>query len=221
MDEPWELGMGQTKQACDAYGTGRVYTDYLKKVCALSSDKYNKRPMFWDDIIMKHPEYIDELPKDCIVVDWGYEADTKFEKRCMRLKEAGLDYYVASGTSNWESITGRGQNILYNIQVAANSGAIWGAKGFLLTDWCDEGGEMPLCMSYIPYAIGAAYSWNSGSSKEEFENNVDEYIQNIYRCKIMEIARDYVNKLSLKTQSLKILPPRILTKKFRRAILNL
>lgn len=73
----------------------------------------------------------------------------------------------------------------------------------------------------IPYAIDAAYSWNSGSSKEEFENNVDEYIQNIYRCKIMEIARDYVNKLSLKTQSLKILPPRILTKKFRRAILNL
>lgn len=198
MDEPWELGMGQTKEACETIGAGRIYTDYLKKVCSLASGKYGKRPMFWDDIIMKHPEYIDELPKDCIVVDWGYEADSKFEKRCIRLKDSGLEYYVAPGTSNWESVTGRGMNMLYNIQVAANSGATWGAKGFLLTDWCDEGGVMPVCMSYIPYAVGAAYSWNSGCNGEEFESNVDECIQNVYRSKILETARKYVDKFILK-----------------------
>lgn len=194
MDEPFELGHGQTKEACEKEGRGKVYTDYLKKICNLASEKYGKRPMFWDDIIIKYPEFIDELPKDCIVVDWGYEAETKYEKRGMRLKASGLDYYVAPGTSNWGAVTGRGHNMLYNIQIAAVSATTWGAKGFLLTDWCDEGGVMPIFMSYLAYIIGAAYSWNSGCSGEEFENNEDEYEQNLYRVEVLDKARDYLDK---------------------------
>ena len=199
MDEPFELGQGETREVCEKEGVGRLYTDYLKKVCSLAKEKYQKRPMFWDDIIMKHPEYIDELPPDAIVVDWGYEADTVFEKRCRRIKEAGLDYYVAPGTSNWQSVTGRGDNMLYNIMTAADSGARWGAMGFLLTDWCDEGGEMPLFMSYIPYAVGAAYSWNSGCSGDEFESNLDEEVRIAYRSKILDTAREFTDKFIFKT----------------------
>jgi len=200
MDEPFELGLGQTKEECEKQGRGKVYTDYLIKICSLISEKYGKRPMFWDDIIIKYPEFIDKLPKNCIVVDWGYEAETKYEKRGMRLKNSGLDYYVAPGTSNWGAITGRGHNMLYNIQVAAVSGTTWGAKGFLLTDWCDEGGVMPLFMSYLPYTVAAAYSWNSGCSGEEFENNEDEYEQNLYRVSVLDKARNYLDKFIFKTE---------------------
>ncbi|MBQ2889069.1 MAG: family 20 glycosylhydrolase [Clostridia bacterium] len=200
MDEPFELGQGETREVCEKEGVGRLYTDYLKKVCSLAKEKYQKRPMFWDDIIMKHPEYIDELPPDAIVVDWGYEADTVFEKRCRRIKEAGLDYYVAPGTSNWGSVTGRGKNMLYNIMAAADSGARWGAMGFLLTDWCDDGGVMPLFMSYLSYAIGAAYSWNSNCNMNVIESGEAELVRISYRRKVLSTARNYADKFIFKTE---------------------
>ncbi len=193
MDEPFELGQGETKEFADEHGVGRLYVDFLKKVCKLASEKYNKRPMFWDDIVMKHPEYIDELPSNAIVVDWGYEADTAFDRRCRRISEAKLDYYVAPGTSNWQSVTGRGQNMLLNIESAATSGAKWGAMGFLLTDWCDDGGEMPQFMSYIPYAIGAAYSWNSGMERERVEGLP-------YKSLILNTSRAYMDKFVFKSE---------------------
>ena len=35
--------------------------------------------MMWDDIIIKYPELIPELPKDMIAMIWGYEADHPFD----------------------------------------------------------------------------------------------------------------------------------------------
>lgn len=200
MDEPFELGQGETREEAEKHGVGRMYTDYLKKVCALASDKYKKRPMFWDDIIIKYPEYIDELPRDVILVDWGYEPDTIYDKRCRRIYESGLDYYVAPGTCNWGSITGRGKSMLYNIMLAADSGTRWGAMGFLLTDWCDDGGAMPLFMSYIPYAVGAAYSWNSNADRSKLESVDSELARISYRRKILSTVRDYTDRFVFKTE---------------------
>ncbi len=200
MDEPFELGKGETKEACEKEGIAKVYTDYLKKVCNLAKEKYNKRPMFWDDVVLEHPECIKELPEDAIVVDWGYEAYIDFEERTRRLSEAGLDFYVAPGTSNWASITGRGTTMLYNIMVAADSGTRWGAMGFLLTDWCDDGGVMPLFMSYIPYIVGAAYSWNSKCDRSIVESGEAELWRISYRRRILREARDYADKFIFKTE---------------------
>ena len=71
MDEPFELGMSETKEECEKYGIGKVYTDYLNKVVNLISDKYGKTSMFWDDIVFKHPKQLDNIPKSAIVMEWG------------------------------------------------------------------------------------------------------------------------------------------------------
>lgn len=167
MDEPFELGLNETKETCEKYGVGKVYTDYLNKICKLISEKYNKTPMFWDDIVFKHPEQLPNIPKNSIVMEWGYETEQHFDRNCQRLKEQGLRFYVCPGTSMWGSFTGRSNNAIFNIGDAAETGAYYGAEGFLLTEWGDGGHPQFPALTFLPLTYGGAVSWNCGNHNTE------------------------------------------------------
>lgn len=185
MDEPIDLGKFETKEECEKRGVGEVYTDYLKKVCELVTKKYNKTPMFWDDIIFKHPEQIKNVPKNAIVMQWGYEQEHHFDRNCRTLRDSGLKFYVCPGSSGWGSITGRSDNALFNITSAAECGAYYGAEGFLLTEWGDDGNSQFNSITYIPLAIGGAASWNCMSHDTEKAHET--------RKDLLQAAKDYVN----------------------------
>jgi hexosaminidase len=158
-DETLELGQGWSKKLAAKKGITRVYLDHLKKInCEVA--KRGKRMMFWGDIILHQPELIPELPADCIAMDWGYEANSPFAKTTALFADAGLDFYVCPGTSSWLSITGRTANCLKNIENAAKNGLKNGAAGLLMTDWGDKGHHQTLPVSYLGYAVGAAYGWS-------------------------------------------------------------
>lgn len=181
LDEPFELGLNETKEECEKYGVGKVYTDYLNKLCKLITDKYNKIPMFWDDIVFKHPEQLDNIPKNAVVMEWGYEGEQHFDRNCSRLKERGLKFYVCPGTSMWGSITGRSNNAAFNILSAAESGKYYGADGFLLTEWGDGGHPQFPSMAVFPLVYGGAVSWCAGSDNTEIA--YDERLDTIELCK--------------------------------------
>lgn len=153
------LGQGNTRAECEKLGRGEVYLRYLLQLYHLARDKYGKTPLFWDDIVMNHPELIDRLPKDLVVLEWGYEHDHPFEQRCRRLHETGLRYYVAPGTSTWNSLLGRTPCMTENIRSAAKWAKAYGAEGLLLTDWGDNGHPQPLACSLITYIVGGMYAW--------------------------------------------------------------
>lgn len=113
-DETWELGEGRSKQACQEKGSGQVYFDFLMKIYKLTRKK-NKKMMFWGDIIIKHPEYIEKMPKDIIALEWGYGGDHPFAEHCKSFKEAGNPFYVCPGTSSWNTISGRTENMKKNL----------------------------------------------------------------------------------------------------------
>ena len=167
MDETVELGMNETKAACDERGVGAVYTEYLGKICSLVTEKYGKTPMFWDDIIFKHPEQLENVPANAIVMQWGYETEHHYDRNSRRISESGRRFYVCPGTSMWGSITGRSNNALLNITTAAECGAYYGAEGFLLTEWGDDGHPQFPETSLFPLTVGAAASWNCMSHDHE------------------------------------------------------
>ena len=78
-DEPFELGKGKSKEACDKKGLGNVYLEYVLKAYE-EVKKYKKIPMMWGDVLINHPELLKKLPKDMIFIDWGYDAFYPFEK---------------------------------------------------------------------------------------------------------------------------------------------
>jgi hypothetical protein len=164
LDEPFELGKGKSKELIAKKGEGEVYLDYAIKLHDLVTAR-NKKMLMWGDIVMRHPELIPKIPKNITLLDWGYESSYPFERHCKTLKASGLSYMVCPGTNSWTSITGRTDNMLATIEVAATNGVKYGAKGMLLTDWGDMGHWQYLPVSYAGYTAGAALSWNSRSAK--------------------------------------------------------
>ncbi|WNS41290.1 glycoside hydrolase family 20 zincin-like fold domain-containing protein [Paenibacillus sp. MMS20-IR301] len=171
-DETYELGLGQTKALADSAGKGALYLSFLQKIQALVQTR-GKTMQFWGDIIIQHPELIPQLPEGIIAMEWGYSAAHPFEADTLKFREAGIPFYVCPGTSSWNSLTGRTDNMLENLRSAAVHGKQNGAIGYLITDWGDFGHWQHLPVSYPGFVYGAALAWNV---EENLEADVAGYL---------------------------------------------
>ncbi|MBS2210971.1 family 20 glycosylhydrolase [Carboxylicivirga mesophila] len=157
-DEPWELGHGRSKEACDEQGKGEVYISYMSELTNyLSSQGY--QPQMWADIILNYPKQLHRLPEDLTCLVWGYRSWYPFEKNSRKMHDAGVPFYVCPGTSSWQSFIGRWPNAQANLLKAAKAGKKYEASGYLITDWGDFGHWQPFVISYPAIIYGAGLSW--------------------------------------------------------------
>ncbi len=167
-DETFDLGKGKNAKLAEEKGTGRLYMDFLIKVIS-SVHKQNKQPMMWGDVILSHSEYIKEIPKDVILLNWEYAESLLFKEAAGDLivlsdskvfKEAGLEFYNCPGVSCWNRNSSRINGVDRNIQMMAKEALENGATGFLNTDWGDYGHFNLLSASYYGTTLGAEAAWN-------------------------------------------------------------
>lgn len=190
LDEPFELGHCNSSSLAEEIGVGQVYLDFVLKVYELAKNE-GKAFWMWGDIINKHPELLDQLPKDITLLEWGYEAEHPFDHNTARIQEQGIDFLVCPGTSSWMTLTGRTDNMLGNIENAVLSGMKNNAKGMLLTDWGDMGHWQYLPISYPGFAYAGAISWNSGVTKNvPLEKYLNRYFFNDSNQKMGKIVMD-------------------------------
>jgi len=161
-DEPWELGQGHSKEAVAQRG-GRVYLEWAQALHREVTAR-GRQMMLWGDIIVHYPDLVRELPRDLIVLEWGYEGNHPFETHSALFADAGVPFYVCPGTSSWNALVGRTANMRENIEQAAIHGLANGAAGILITDWGDNGHWQPLSVSFAGFAYGAAVAWNQADS---------------------------------------------------------
>lgn len=157
-DEPWELGQGHSKDAVAQRG-GRVYLEWAQALHREVTAR-GRQMMLWGDIIVHYPDLVPELPRDLIVLEWGYEGNHPFESHSALFANAGVPFYVCPGTSSWNALVGRTDNMRENINQAVIHGLANGAAGILITDWGDNGHWQPLSVSMAGFAYGAAAAWN-------------------------------------------------------------
>ncbi len=189
-DETWELGQGASRADCEARGRRRVYWDF---VAALVDGlrKEGRSVQFWGDIVGSHPELVPELPREGLVaLVWGYEAPVDpaslpretvellerfgqpretlrgFAPRVAPFAQHGVPFWVCPGTSSWNSLVGRWPNARANVLDAAESGLAAGARGFLLTDWGDNGHLQPWPVSLPALVYGGAVAWCAAANRE-------------------------------------------------------
>src|SRR5574344_1963134 len=173
-DETFDLlGNGRSAAAVKEKGEGRVYLEFLKSAAALARDR-GRRPMFWGDMILRHPELVPELPPDLIALDWGYEGCHPFNIEARRFRDAGLTFYVCPGTSAWNSLAGRVENMRENLAAAERAGREAGAAGYLVTDWGDGGHWQPLAASLPGLILGGNLALSGPSAaKMDLEQALD------------------------------------------------
>jgi len=152
--------------------------------------------MLWGDITNQYPELIPQLPKDIIALEWGYEKNHPFEKHCKNYFECKIPFYVCPGTSSWNSFSGRTDNMKGNMLNAAINGKRYGAEGFLITDWGDNGYWQHLPFSYPGFVYGASLSWNVEKNKDvDIASYIDKFIlfdnNNISGRLIMDFGNYY------------------------------
>jgi hypothetical protein len=191
-DEPFELGQGRSRPAVAARGRAAVYAEHVGRIAGpLAAD--GRQVLVWADVLRTAPEVASLLPEGTVAVAWNYEAPPppgqspdvpdslaqgmvalgfevdamyRFEANVAPLAEAGLPFWVAPGTSSWNSFVGRLDNAMANMADAALAGRARGAGGFLLTDWGDNGHPQPPSVSFAPLAYGGCVSWALDANRD-------------------------------------------------------
>jgi hypothetical protein len=189
-DETFELGRGASAREVAARGKARVYWEHLLRI-ANPLRESGCEVLFWGDILRSHPELVRELPREGMTaLVWHYErpfekpplppavlpllADFGIDERAFRgfstqteaFAEAGIPFWVCPGTSTWNSFLGRWTNARENLRDAASVGLARGARGFLITDWGDNGHHQPPSASWLPLCAGAALAWCGATNRE-------------------------------------------------------
>jgi hypothetical protein len=186
-DEPFELGTGRSRERAARDGLGEVYLDYVTQVMRPWLEA-GYTVEFWADVFGDHPELMGRTPPGAVPVVWQYDAPSRaaevlaapdgrelrawrdrgsdverlrdgFRGRARALREAGVPFWVAPGTGNWNSLLGRLDNAVENMVDAAEAGLESGAEGYLLTSWGDHGMWDPPSVSFGPAVHGGAVSW--------------------------------------------------------------
>ncbi len=172
-DETFALGQGRSKALADEKGVGTLYVDYI---CELFDflKKEGRQPMFWGDIICRHPELAGRIPKDVICLNWGYSPNQR-EYETQVLAEAGVVQYVCPGACGWNTWVNALSNSYYNVKIMTGYAKKHGAIGMLNTDWGDFGHINHPVFSIPGMIYGAVFSWSGEAPEfEEINKQISE-----------------------------------------------
>jgi hypothetical protein len=183
-DETFELGRGLSARRAAEIGRAGVYVEHLNRIVEPLLDD-GCSVMFWGDVVAHDPQRLGDLVEgDLTALVWNYDAPdaptppippgveeilsdlgidletpTDFTTRVAPFRDAAIPFWVAPGTSSWQSLVGRWDNARANLIDAAIAGRDSGAGGYLVTDWGDNGHHQPPSVSDLPALYGGAVSW--------------------------------------------------------------
>lgn len=174
-DEFIEFDDGGVRSAAAVKERGalEVYVDFIRKMES-SVRRRGKTMMCWADVVLKHPEAVKSVPKDVVLLNWGYGAKHPFDAQCSVLAKSGHRFWVCPGTSGWNSLVGCVGNMKANVSAAYAAGVKHGADGLLLTTWGDGGHPQPWIVE-LPGLVYAAALVREGKtlSDEELARRID------------------------------------------------
>ena len=201
-DEPFELG--QCRSAAEVARRGRtaVYAEHLSRLVGPLVDE-GRDVLFWGDMLTRSADAVTSMPAGSTAVAWWYQppvadppsvaalmgeelaerlgwpddALAGFEAHTRTFAETGFPFWVAPGTSSWNSLIGRWPDARGNIDDAVAIGADRGARGVLLTDWGDNGHHQPLAVSLPALVHAAGATWCAAAhDAEEVPGTVDRLL---------------------------------------------
>jgi hypothetical protein len=171
-DETDGLGAGPSRELAAKIGAGGVYVRHIRRLHDLLRDNHKKRMMMWGDIILQHPDNLADIPKDTIMLTWGYDARPSFDDQIVPFAKSGYDFFVCPGVSDWNRILPDFGAAATNIRNFIRDGAKHGAIGMINTDWEDDG-EALKAVKWHADAWAAECAWNaSATSLEAFNRRI-------------------------------------------------
>ena len=163
-DETESLGQGRAKAYVDSLGAETVYYQHVNRVNRMLRP-YRKRVMMWGDIADQHPEILDNLDNDILLIAWSYVGLDSFDEFLQPYVKSGRNYFIAPGVSLSERVWPKHYEFRKNIANLCRDGYKNGALGVINTCW-DDFGESLINSALYGLALGAEMSWNATSQQE-------------------------------------------------------
>ena len=182
-DETFDIGRGPSAEKVKELGAGRVYTDYMNQLSAILKDN-GKRMMMWGDIVLQHPEVLDILAKETVMMTWEYSDYDSYSKWIDPFVEKGFDFIVCPGVLNSSRISPNYKMAIPNLRKFIMQGIEKGAMGVLNTVW-DEGSLHTFDRDWYGVAYGAEHSWNPNDN--ELRDFDDRLAKAIYQSEGREL----------------------------------
>jgi len=169
-DEPFDLSRRFDSNRFGGRTFPRVYLDHLLRLKAIL-DRRGKTMMVWGDMLLSHPELLEKLPKDIIVLDWKYgsgalEGPEHYRQTVEPIQKAGLKFMTCTCTWNLMKIFTNLDLLAQNHRAFIPEGLARGSLGNIVTHWGDLG-HMSLLGPTLPaLALAAEWSW-AGQERNE------------------------------------------------------
>ncbi len=160
--------------------TGEVYADFVKKIIAHLKSK-GKKVMMWADILLQHPEFIEQIPEDTYFLNWGYDANPD-EDNIRKFAALNRHQIVCPGTSSWSRFCENVKIGTSNISLMAEYGKKYNADGVLNTNWGDWGNPASIENATYGLTVGAEKSWSADTVINSiFDENINKLIYNCFQ----------------------------------------
>jgi hexosaminidase len=168
-DESYDIGQGASKDKVAEIGIGRVHAEYFTRLHDYLNDRYQRKTMVYGDMLLRHPESMSYVPKNCIIVDWNYQARLEYPS-IQRFIDAGFtDIIVSPGIQSWNCFYPNYEQGFANIYSFAEVAKQERLLGCIVSSWGDNGAENLRENNMTEFAYSAAVSWEPAASSNHTE----------------------------------------------------
>lgn len=191
-DESYDVGYGNSRSIVEQTSLTEVHADHYQKIYNICK-KNDKKVMMYGDIILSHPEILERIPKDIIIVDWHYFP--RFEYPSTKIfSDAGFNFIVSPSVWNFNASFPENFLAVPNIETLTRSGIENNSIGMINSCWGDYGSETFRELNFYGYAWSAQCSWSiNKSAVDDFQYM---FFKNFYGTndnKIGELYRELSN----------------------------
>jgi len=162
-DESYDVGRGKSREMTSKSSIAEVHAGHYKKVYDICKAN-QKKVIMYGDVILSHKEILELIPKDIIIVDWHYNANSNYTSTNL-FNDTGFEFYISPSVWNYRTTFPAYQVALPNIKSIIKSGIANGSTGMINSNWGDYGAETFKEFVLFGYAWSAQCSWNFDDSK--------------------------------------------------------
>jgi hypothetical protein len=162
-DESYDVGFGNSRKLVEESSLADVHAEHYKRIYDICK-RNNKEVMMYGDIILSHPEILEKIPKDIIIVDWHYFPRFNYPST-KTFSDAGFNYIVSPTVWNFNAAFPENFFAIPNIQTLIVDGIKNNSIGMINSSWGDFGAETFREYNLYGYAWSAQCAWNISESK--------------------------------------------------------
>ncbi|MFX1575250.1 MAG: family 20 glycosylhydrolase [Promethearchaeota archaeon] len=174
-DESWDVGKLASKELVDKIGIEQAYLNHYKKVYNIVKKYGYKKVIIYHDILCKHEEILEGLPKDLIIMYWRYSSQKNYPI-LKKIKNHDFPLIVSPSIMDYNrifpSFKKSEKNIINLIKFGYENGAI----GEITSSWGDYRNKEIRENRFYGFIFSAMIGWDPSK-----ENKIVYFWKSLFR----------------------------------------